>query len=60
MEKTIKKLKVNGYFEIDGHEYILIDQAQFQSDPISSLDGWEFNNYYSARAICPDDEADYS
>lgn len=58
MKKTIEELKGNGCFTINGHEYILTEQAQFQSDPISGLDDWEFDNYYSARAICPDDVTD--
>lgn len=58
MKKTIEELKENGYFEMNGREYVLTDQATFKSDPINGLDGWEYDNYYSARAICPDDKPD--
>lgn len=58
MKKTIEELRENGYFTLNGREYILTEQAQFYSDPINGLDGLEYNNYYAARAICADDEAD--
>ena len=56
--EAIEKLKENGCCVIDGRAYILTEQAVFQSDPVNSLDGWVQDNYYSARAICPDDECD--
>lgn len=59
MKKSIETMRTeNGYFEINGQEYILTEQAAFQSDPIQAINDWAFNNYYSARAICPDDEID--
>lgn len=59
MKKNIEEMKQeNGYFEINGREYILLAQAEFQSDPKRGLDDWDFDNYYSALAICPDDETD--
>lgn len=59
MKKNIGTMKTeNGYFKIDGKEYILTEQATFQSNPIQALNDWAFNNYYSARVICPNDEID--
>lgn len=59
MKKTIEEMKQkNGYFEINGREYVLTEQASFQSDPVRILDGWKYDNYYSACAICPADETD--
>lgn len=59
MKKTIEEMKQkNGYFEINGREYVLTEQASFQSDPVRILDGWKYDNYYSARAICPADATD--
>lgn len=59
MKKNIEEMKQeNGYIEINGREYILLAQAEFQSDPKPWIDGWFFDNYYSALAICPDDETD--
>lgn len=57
MKKTIEDLKANGYFTVNGREYILTEQASFQSDPVRDLNGWAYDNYYSARAICADDAA---
>ena len=56
--KSIEELKENGCCAIDGRKYILTEQASFQCDSVDGLDDWEFNNYYSARAICADDEVD--
>lgn len=42
MKKTIEEMKQkNGYFEINGREYVLTEQASFQSDPVRILDGWK-------------------
>lgn len=62
MKKTIEELRRNGHLEMDGREYILTEQASFQCDPLNTLagmsSGWKYNNYYSARAICLNDETD--
>lgn len=59
MKKNIEEMKQkNGCFEIAGKQYILLDQANFQCDPISGFGDWEFDEYYYAHAICPDDETD--
>lgn len=59
MKKNIEEMKQdNGHFEINGREYVLTEQASFKSDPSPSIDGWEMDDYYSARAICQADETD--
>lgn len=59
MKKNIEEMKQeNGYFEIGGREYVLTEQASFQSDPKPGISNWIYDNYYSARAICPDDGTD--
>lgn len=47
----LEKMKnENGYFELDGKEYILTQQAY--------LDGTNDHPYYQAMAICTADKAD--
>lgn len=60
MKKNIEEMKMeNGYFEINGREYILTEQASFTCDVLDCIDDYQYyDKYYSARAICPDDNAD--
>ena len=60
MKKNIEEMKTeNGYFEINGKEYILTEQASFTCDVLDYLDDTQYyDKYYSARAICPADAKD--
>lgn len=58
MKKTVEELRDNGYYVTDGREYILTEQPSYQSDPKPVINDWHYDNYYSARAICPNEKTD--